>query len=43
MFEQLNDNRHRTALAARFAQMHESLRRDTPALAAEAIIATMQR
>jgi len=43
MFEQLNDGQRRTVLAARFAQMHESLRRDTPALAAEAIMATMQR
>jgi lipid-A-disaccharide synthase len=43
MFEQMNNDQNRRALAARFAQMHESLRRDTPALAADAIMATMQR
>jgi lipid-A-disaccharide synthase len=43
VFEQLNDEPRRRDLAARFAQMHESLRRDTPALAADAIIATMKR
>jgi hypothetical protein len=30
-------------LQQRFAQMHERLRRDTPALAADAIVATMKR
>ena len=43
MFEQMNDDQNRRALVARFAQMHESLRRDTPALAADAIMATMPR
>lgn len=43
VFEQLNDEARRRDLAARFAQMHEGLRRDTPALAADAIIATMKR
>jgi lipid-A-disaccharide synthase len=38
------DDRPRCArLRERFAAMHESLRRDTPALAAEAIMATMKR
>lgn len=39
MLEQLEPAR-RAALEARFAEMHESLTRDTPALAAEAILAT---
>ncbi len=43
VFEQLNDEVGRRDLTARFAQMHESLRRDTPTLAAEAIIATIKR
>jgi lipid-A-disaccharide synthase len=43
MFEQLNDDARRRMLARRFAEMHDRLRRDTPALAAEAIIATMKR
>jgi len=43
LFEQLNDEQRRITLATRFAQMHDGLRRDTPALAADAIIATMQR
>jgi lipid-A-disaccharide synthase len=38
------DDRPRCArLRERFAAMHESLKRDTPALAAEAIMATMRR
>ncbi len=41
--DQLADDQRRRMLEARFAQIHESLRRDTPALAAEAILATMQR
>lgn len=39
MLEQLEPAR-RAALEARFGEMHESLTRDTPALAAEAILAT---
>jgi lipid-A-disaccharide synthase len=38
----LNDAPRCARLRERFAAMHESLRRDTPALAAEAIIATMR-
>jgi lipid-A-disaccharide synthase len=41
--EQLGDEPRRRHLVERFGAMHESLRRDTPALAAEAIIATMRR
>ncbi len=43
VLEQLNDGANRVRLAARFAEMHDRLRRDTPRLAAKAIIATMQR
>jgi lipid-A-disaccharide synthase len=39
----LNDAPRCARLRERFAAMHESLRRDTPSLAAEAIIATMKR
>lgn len=41
--EQLDDEANRRRLLERFTAIHESLRRDTPSLAAEAIIATMQR
>ncbi|MGE5336693.1 MAG: lipid-A-disaccharide synthase [Gemmatimonadota bacterium] len=40
---QLADERLRRMLEERFTQIHESLRRDTPALAADAIISTMKR
>jgi lipid-A-disaccharide synthase len=40
---QLHDEPARRALAERFAQMHATLQRDTPALAADAILATMKR
>jgi lipid-A-disaccharide synthase len=39
----LNDAARCERLRERFAQIHESLRRDTPALAADAIVATMKR
>lgn len=38
----LNDSARCDRLRARFAQMHWDLRRDTPALAADAILATMK-
>lgn len=40
--EQLGDARRQALLRERFDAMHAALRRDTPALAAEAIIATMK-
>lgn len=39
----LNDGPRCNRLRERFAEMHAALKRDTPQLAAEAIIATMQR
>lgn len=39
----LDDPQRCARLRDRFAQMHESLRRDTPSLAAEAIMATMKQ
>jgi len=39
----LDDRPRCEQLRERFAAMHESLRRDTPRLAAEAIMATMKR
>ncbi len=41
--ELLNDAQRCDRLRQRFGEMHEALRRDTPALAAEAIEATMKR
>jgi hypothetical protein len=43
MLRQLDDAALCSRLRERFAQMHESLRRDTPSLAAEAILATARR
>lgn len=43
VLDQLDDEPRRVRLVERFAQMHEALRRDTPVLAADAIIATMRR
>jgi lipid-A-disaccharide synthase len=43
VFEQLEDDKRRRQLRERFAQIHETLLRDTPALAADAIEATMTR
>ena len=43
LLEMLNDRPRCERLRERFAAMHASLKRDTPRLAAEAIIATMRR
>jgi lipid-A-disaccharide synthase len=43
MFAQLEDDARRALLCERFTAIHETLRRDTPALAADAIEATMAR
>jgi lipid-A-disaccharide synthase len=43
LLRQLDDPAHCAQLRERFAAIHESLRRDTPALAAEAILATARR
>lgn len=43
LLRQLEDATGRARLAERFAAIHESLRRDTPALAADAIFETMRR
>jgi lipid-A-disaccharide synthase len=43
LLELLDDRPRCERLRERFAAMHESLRRDTPRLAAEAIMATMKR
>ncbi len=43
VLDQLDDEPRRLRLVGRFGEMHESLRRDSPALAADAIIATMKR
>lgn len=43
LLRQLDDSARCAQLRERFAAMHESLRRDTPALAAEAILATARR
>lgn len=43
LLRQLDDTARCAQLRERFAAMHESLRRDTPALAAEAILATARR
>jgi lipid-A-disaccharide synthase len=43
MLRQLDDVAWCSELRERFSQMHESLRRDTPSLAAEAILATARR
>jgi lipid-A-disaccharide synthase len=43
LLRQLDDTARCAQLRERFAVMHESLRRDTPALAAEAILATARR
>lgn len=43
LLRQLDDAGRCAQLRERFAAMHESLRRDTPALAAEAILATARR
>jgi hypothetical protein len=39
----LGDAERRTRLAARFADMHRALKRDTPRLAADAILAEAGR
>jgi lipid-A-disaccharide synthase len=41
--EMLDDPQRCARLRERFAAMHESLRRDTPSLAAEAILTTIKR
>lgn len=43
LLEQLNDAARCERLRERFARMHDELRRDTPDLAADAILATMKR
>jgi len=43
LLDMLNDRPRCDRLRERFAAMHASLKRDTPRLAAEAIIATMRR
>lgn len=43
LLRQLDDTARCAQLRERFAAMHETLRRDTPALAAEAILATARR
>jgi lipid-A-disaccharide synthase len=43
LLDMLNDRPRCERLRERFAAMHASLKRDTPRLAAEAIIATMRR
>lgn len=42
LIEQLEDDAGQIRLRERFARMHEALRRDTPGLAAEAILTTMR-
>jgi lipid-A-disaccharide synthase len=43
LLRQLDDPAHCAQLRERFAALHETLRRDTPALAAEAILTTARR
>jgi lipid-A-disaccharide synthase len=43
VLELLGDHARRERLAARFGEMHRALSRDTPRLAAEAILAEAER